>query len=153
MDASQQATSISGCAHFYSSKIVSAGTKYLIASSTGVKSATSSQLTIKSLTLTLTLTPSPVSTNFDVTALVTIKDQTNTLYSTLIYVLLEAANSNLVSETSQTITGSKSFSLHFSHSGTYSVKATAELYPVTSSITVLKNTIQVSQLIPTVLNI
>ena len=150
---SQQATTTSGCANFYSSKILTTGTKYLIASSSGIHSGTSSQLIIKSLTLTLTLTPSSVSTNFDISALVFIKDNTNTLYTTLTTIVLDAPDSNLVSDSAQTTAGYRSFTLHFSQSGTYSIKVTAELYTVSTSITVKKNTIQVSQLNPTVLNI
>lgn len=149
----QYASTVNGCAYFYSSFISSTGSKYLKYTSSDLISGFSSELKIKSLSLTLVLSPSPVSTNFDISALVTIKDESNSLYIDLVDITLDAPSSSSVSSTSSTVSGSKTFTLHYTHSGSYSVQASAELYTVTTPITVLKNAIQVTQLIPTVINI
>lgn len=151
LQTTQHASTVNGCAHFYSSYITTAGSKYLIYTSTDLISGISSEIKIKSLSISVVLTPSPASTNFDISALVTIKDESNTLYTDLVDITLDAPSSSLVSATASTVSGSKTFTLHYTHSGTYTLQAYTDLYSVSTSITILKNQIQITELTPTVL--
>ena len=140
-----------GCVSFTSLKIMYVGTTRLQAISNDKLPALGSQIKVKSLTLSITQSPSSVSSFFDLDLTITLRDETSFIYTPILPMTLTASSSSSASSSTSTSQGLAKFTIHYSHSGVYSIQASSIGYIKSASITINQDKILINSVNPKVI--